>query len=81
MSHHSDARVAGDIMDRSPLTVSAATSLDTLAHQLLDARLDGACVLNDEQHLRGVVTVMDLLFQEQGGRPPPPPPPGGGGVG
>jgi CBS domain-containing protein len=70
MSHHSDARVAGDIMDRSPLTVSAATSLDTLAHQLLDARLDGACVLNDEQHLRGVVTVMDLLFQEQPARPP-----------
>lgn len=70
MSHHSDARVAGDIMQRTPLTVAAATPLDTLAHQLLDARLDGACVLDDAGQLRGVVTVMDLLFQEQPARPP-----------
>lgn len=70
MSRHTDARVAGDVMDRTPLTVRGETPLDDLAHRLIKDRLDGACVLDDSGKLVGVVTTMDLIFQEQAARPP-----------
>ncbi len=70
MSRHSDARVAGDVMDRAPLTVSGDTSLDDLAQHLIKGRLDGACVVDDGNRLVGVITTMDLIFQEQQARPP-----------
>jgi len=53
-----------DLMDREPLVVAPDLPVPTLARLLLDARLDGACVV-DQDKLVGVVTTMDLIFQEK----------------
>ncbi len=55
---------ASDIMDRTPPTVAPDVLVKDLARRLLDERLDGVCVVEDGQ-LAGVVTAMDLIFQEQ----------------
>jgi CBS domain-containing protein len=55
---------ASDVMDREVLTVSPGTQVRELASRLLDEKRDGACVV-DHGKLVGVVTEMDLIFQEQ----------------
>lgn len=55
---------AVDLMDASPRTVTADLSVKALGQLLLDERLDGVCVVEGER-LVGVVTSMDLIFQEQ----------------
>jgi CBS domain-containing protein len=55
---------ASDVMDRDVLTVSPETAVRQLASQLLADKADGACVVV-EGTLVGVVTAMDLVFQEQ----------------
>ncbi len=55
---------ARDIMDPSPSTVSPELSVRELATKLLHDRSDGACVVEGGR-LIGVVTAMDLIFQEQ----------------
>ena len=47
-----------------PLTVEPSTSLRSLAELLLERHSDGACVVEDGA-LVGVVTSMDLVFQEK----------------
>jgi CBS domain-containing protein len=56
--------VASEIMDRSPPTVPPHLPVKDLAKMLLEERLDGVCVVENGQ-LLGVVTTMDLIFQEQ----------------
>lgn len=46
------------------LTVSPKSSVRDLVELLLNEHADGACVL-DEDRLVGVVTTMDLVFQEK----------------
>lgn len=54
---------ARDIMIEA-LTVAPDCSVRDLAKLLLERGLDGACVVDDDQ-LVGVVTTMDLVFQEK----------------
>lgn len=54
---------ARDIMVE-PLSVAPETSVRELAELLLRERSDGACVVEDGR-LIGVVTTMDLVFQEK----------------
>lgn len=53
-----------DLMDREPLIVSPDLPVPRLARLLLEARVDGACVV-DKGEVVGVVTTMDLIFQEK----------------
>ena len=55
---------AVDIMDRSPMVVAPELSVRDLAARLLQERNDGACVVEHDK-IVGVVTTMDLIFQEQ----------------
>lgn len=55
---------AQDIMEREPPTVERETPVKTLAELLLTRSLDGVCVVEDGR-LLGVVTAMDLIFQEK----------------
>ena len=55
---------AHEIMNRSPLTVTRDTSVAELARDLLAARSDGAVVV-EGRTVVGVVTAMDLVFQEK----------------
>lgn len=53
-----------DIMNREPLTVSPDLGVPELARMLLEKNADGACVMQ-EGKLVGVVTSMDLVFQDR----------------
>jgi CBS domain-containing protein len=53
-----------DIMDPSPVAVSPEMTVRDLATRLIETRSDGACVIEGDR-LVGVVTAMDLIFQEQ----------------
>lgn len=53
-----------EIMSRSPLTFAPDTPVSQAAEVLIQHRLDGACVVDGET-LVGVITAMDLVFQER----------------
>ena len=53
-----------ELMNRSPLTFAPDTPIRDVMETLLAKKLDGVCVVEGEA-LLGVVTVMDLLFQER----------------
>lgn len=53
-----------DLLDPAPLVVAPALSVKALAAQLLESGRDGAVVMEGEA-LVGVVTSMDLIFQEK----------------
>lgn len=55
---------ARDLLDPHPLTTTPDVSVPDLARKLIDAGADGACVV-DGDRLVGVVTSMDLIFQEK----------------
>lgn len=55
---------AHEIMDRDFLTVAPDLTVNDLARLLLEKNEDGACVMQDGK-LVGVVTSMDLVFQEK----------------
>ena len=55
---------ASDVMDQDVLTVAPDALVRDLAARLLAERGDGACVVESGK-LVGVVTAMDLIFQEQ----------------
>lgn len=63
-SNRPTPRCARDVMDAAPKTVLPTLSVKELAAILLAERLDGVCVA-EEGRLLGVVTSMDLIFQEQ----------------
>jgi len=60
---------AKEIME-APFSVEPELPVLSLAKQLLEKRLDGACVVEDGK-LLGVVTSMDLIFQEKNPHLPP----------
>lgn len=51
----------GDIMNRSPLTVTPDTDLVEAAHLMRDHKIGGVPVIDDNGRLVGVLTVIDLL--------------------
>jgi CBS domain-containing protein len=55
---------AADVMDPDVIIVPPELTVRELATLLLADKSDGACVVEDEM-LIGVVTAMDLIFQEQ----------------
>ncbi len=57
-------RFAHEIMDRHAFTVTPETPVADLARGLLARHLDGAIVV-DGRTVVGVVTAMDLVFQEK----------------
>lgn len=57
-------RNAIDLLDPAPLVVGPDLSVADLAARLLEMGRDGACVLEDGV-LVGVVTSMDLIYQEK----------------
>ena len=68
LTHHAPMstprpQTARDVM-RAPHTVSPDMTVRDLAALLLSERLDGVCVVREDA-LVGVVTAMDLVFQEK----------------
>jgi CBS domain-containing protein len=57
-------KTAKDLMDPEGVTVAPALALEELARRFTSQRLDAACVL-DGGKLVGVVTGMDLIFQDK----------------
>jgi CBS domain-containing protein len=57
-------KMARDVMV-PPIVVSAETRVKELAHVLLNEHLDGVCVVDEAEELLGVVTSMDLIYQEK----------------
>jgi CBS domain-containing protein len=60
---------ARELLDPAPLVVDQATPVRELASLLLSSGAEGACVL-ESGRLVGVVTAMDLVFQEKDPRLP-----------
>lgn len=61
--------LAAELMDPRPLVVEPATPVAQLSRLLIEQNAEGACVL-ESGRLVGVVTAMDLLFQEKDPRVP-----------
>ncbi len=57
-------KYARDLLNTAPLVVAPELLVPDLARLLLDHRADGACVV-DQGRLVGVVTSMDLIYQEK----------------
>ncbi|MBI5495344.1 MAG: CBS domain-containing protein [Deltaproteobacteria bacterium] len=57
-------RTARQLMDQDGLTVEPDLPLTTLGRLLVEKHQDGACVVHDGK-LLGVVTAMDLIFQDK----------------
>jgi len=55
---------ANELMDHAPFTTTVDTPVADFARALLESGHEGACVLG-EGELLGVVTSMDLIFQEK----------------
>ena len=55
---------AADVMDREILEVSPDIGVHELARRMIEKDVDGACVV-EHGRLAGVVTSMDLVFQEK----------------
>lgn len=53
-----------ELMNHEPVTVSPDLSVRRLSRLLLDQNLDGVCVV-EKGKLVGVVTAMDVIFQER----------------
>jgi CBS domain-containing protein len=58
-------RYALEIMQKEPTTIHPDARVEALARLLLERRMDGCCVVDDAGALVGVVTSMDLVFQEK----------------
>lgn len=58
------AKTARDLMDPDGVTVSPTLAVEELARRFTEQHLDSACVL-DGGKLLGVVTGMDLIFQNK----------------
>lgn len=55
---------AQEVMNPNPIVVSPDLSVEDLARILLEHNVDGVCVVENDK-LVGVVTTMDLVFQEK----------------
>jgi CBS domain-containing protein len=53
--------IAHDIMNPNVLSVRVDTTINEVVHLLKQAHISGAPVVDDEQHLVGIITEYDLL--------------------
>lgn len=60
-----------DFMSRELIRVTPETSVKTVIQTLADHHISGLPVVNEENHLVGVISELDLLWQESGITPPP----------
>jgi CBS domain-containing protein len=58
-------KYARQFMEPSPRTVTTDTPINDLARIMVEEQLEGVCVVDESGHLIGVVTAMDLIFQEK----------------
>jgi CBS-domain-containing membrane protein len=56
---------ARQLMTAPAPTLRADTPIREIARRLVEEGLEGACVVGDDGKLIGVVTAMDLIFQEK----------------
>ncbi len=56
---------ARDIMTKDVVTVKPSTTIEDLAHILIDHNISGAPVVNDEGALIGIVTENDLISKNK----------------
>jgi CBS domain-containing protein len=61
---------ARDIMQVEVPTISDKASVRALARELVESNLEGICVVRHDGSFAGVVTAMDLIFQEKKPRMP-----------
>ena len=60
-----------DFMSRELIRVTPETSVQTVIQTLADHHISGLPVVNGQHHLVGVISELDLLWQESGVTPPP----------
>jgi len=56
---------AKDIMTRAVITVNPSTTIEKLAHILIEHKISGVPVVNDEGALIGIVTENDLISKNK----------------
>ena len=56
---------AKDIMTRNVTTVRAATTIEDLARTLMEHKISGAPVVDDNGNLIGIVTENDLISRDK----------------
>ena len=56
---------AKDIMTKDVITVTPVTTIEDLAHILIEHNISGAPVVNDEGNLVGIVTENDLISKNK----------------
>ncbi len=64
-------KTVAQIMTSSPLTVKPETPLKDAISLLVENKLSGLPVVNDQNKLVGVISESDLMWQESGVEPPP----------
>jgi CBS domain-containing protein len=60
-----------DVMTSNPITVKRETDLKDAIALLANNKISGLPVVDDENHLIGILSETDLMWQESGVEPPP----------
>lgn len=60
-----------DVMTSNPITVKRETDLKDAIALLANNKISGLPVVDDENHLIGILSESDLMWQESGVEPPP----------
>lgn len=56
--------LARDIMTRKVITIGKDTTIEEIAHLLVDANISGVPVVDEENRVIGMVTQTDLLYKD-----------------
>ncbi|BAS58719.1 MULTISPECIES: CBS domain-containing protein [Leptolyngbya] len=64
------AKTVAEAMSRAPITVHPETSITEVIKILADKRISGLPVLDDDQHLIGIISETDLMWRETDVTPP-----------
>lgn len=64
------AKTVAEAMSRDPITVRPETSITEVIKILADRRISGLPVLDDHQHLVGIISETDLMWRETDVTPP-----------
>ena len=64
-------QTVADVMTPDPITVTPQTSLSEAIRILVEKRISGLPVVDDDGKLMGVISDTDLMWQETGVEPPP----------
>ena len=60
-----------DVMTSNPITVKPETDLKDAIALLANNKISGLPVVDDQNHLLGILSETDLMWQESGVEPPP----------